>query len=1212
MNNAGAAAAARNGWDYVGGIRDMFINHGYCATDHYVVQLSESVWNQSNKEGSFHPNNLGQDVYARRLDNRIANTLGLMGYVAPPGTRVSGRVPGGVVTGDSFVVTFVAKPHSASRANPAYPATPLFFNGNQGLWSIRVDADLELTGTKARVFHATGPLKILQAGDLIGDRYITDLGTSVATMQDPVAAGNDPTTGRTPQRGDHRIVVWADTCTTNTNPCTAGSGQILLRGTHFDTDQDGLLDHWEKQGIDMNGDGTVDLNLQALGANYQQRDLFLEVDWSNPRPASADLGWSDEPAPGMLASLVQMFALAPAVGSIPAGITVHIDAGAGNDLAGNPFSQGMPAGVNPALLHGGQLIGQKADNTKHLDLVYFGVEGSINVPNLAARSFDDIKTQFFANTEGDARELVFHYAVLADFQDSLGTPVSTAATAADNSSWDLNGDGVNDAFSTITAAGPVALGKSDFVYVTSGTGAGQVRQGTGFHPNANPNQMILRQAWNIVPDATSTFVVVGSSSGKAEVTFYDTPDNAGVPGNDVMVTFGGWGVNAGGWLSNAFIQWRTLAHELGHTLGLRHGGVDHFAFKGGTGGNPPPGPLPGPPPPVPYAGPPYDSIMSYSHQTFVASAVTSFAGAGDAVYDDWGNLQLDFQNSMIHLGNSFGKGFGGADTTPETLFTIADYVALNNAPVDLTAPTATITAPPAGKLVGLGRGFAVTVSVADDQGIGGVTISFDVNGDGTIGPDESVAGESLGGGSYRGTFTGLGGTPAVRDVRVTVVDRSGNVGTATSTIEVTATPPLDLTAPLISSHVTPTPNAAGWSNADVVLTWDVADPDSGVGSTAGCDSTSVTGETSGTTFECHAVNIDGIGASAFVTIRLDRTAPAITADRTAANGAGWNNTDVTVAFTCADALSGVADCAPSVTVTTEGSGQSRSGTAVDQAGNSATVSVAGINIDKTAPTVVPTPSPPANSGGWNTTDVIVSFTCSDPGGSGVVACDGPATLSTDGAGQLVTGTATDAAGNIGSTSQTLNVDRGPPTWHTVATGSDSSGRRYLDIQVEDSTSGLASIAAPTAENVIVAVPVFTAGAPSVVVRITRVDGTLPTNLELDLTDLAGNTSVAAPAFPAAGATVDYFDLNERVPLVEETVTGTVLAGGAPVVGVLVRGYSDNGFSAHGRTDASGAFSIGVTRGSWWFSLDSLSHYRTPTQAHRFKPRFFAFGNWRRS
>jgi hypothetical protein len=88
-----------------------------------------------------------------------------------------------------------------------------------------------------------------------------------------------------------------------------------------------------------------------------------------------------------------------------------------------------------------------------------------------------------------------------------------------------------------------------------------------------------------------------------------------------------------------------------------------------------------------------------------------------------------------------------------------------------------------------------------------------------------------------------------------------------------------------------------------------------------------------------------------LTIRIDKTPPTIGGARTPpANQYGWNNTDVAVNFTCADALSGIAACGPTPQiVTTEGAGQSRVGEAIDLAGNTASTTVGGINIDKTPP-----------------------------------------------------------------------------------------------------------------------------------------------------------------------------------------------------------------------------------------------------------------------
>ena len=73
-----------------------------------------------------------------------------------------------------------------------------------------------------------------------------------------------------------------------------------------------------------------------------------------------------------------------------------------------------------------------------------------------------------------------------------------------------------------------------------------------------------------------------------------------------------------------------------------------------------------------------------------------------------------------------------------------------------------------------------------------------------------------------------------------------------------------------------------------------------------------------------------------ITVRIhgiDTVPPTISATASPpANAAGWNNTDVTVSFTCADARSGIASCPEPVTVTSEGGDQVVTGTAVPMRG----------------------------------------------------------------------------------------------------------------------------------------------------------------------------------------------------------------------------------------------------------------------------------------
>jgi hypothetical protein len=76
-----------------------------------------------------------------------------------------------------------------------------------------------------------------------------------------------------------------------------------------DSDGDNIPDAWETAGYDADGDGTIDVNLPALGADPLRPDIFVEVDTmnglANPPIASAP------GAPGTFAMARAMFAAAP-------------------------------------------------------------------------------------------------------------------------------------------------------------------------------------------------------------------------------------------------------------------------------------------------------------------------------------------------------------------------------------------------------------------------------------------------------------------------------------------------------------------------------------------------------------------------------------------------------------------------------------------------------------------------------------------------------------------------------------------------------------------------------------------------------------------------------------------------------------------------------------------------------------------------------------
>ena len=137
---------------------------------------------------------------------------------------------------------------------------------------------------------------------------------------------------------------------------------------------------------------------------------------------------------------------------------------------------------------------------------------------------------------------------------------------------------------------------------------------------------------------------------------------------------------------------------------------------------------------------------------------------------------------------------------------------------------------------------------------------------------------------------------------------------------------------------------------------------------------------------------DGKGGSHSDTVGItvqDTIPPVLVGSRAPGpNAQGWNNSDVTVTFTCTDSGSGVTSppVSPQV-VNGEGAGQSASATCTDAAGNFIGVSVTDINIDKTPPLVTITTPPNGATYALNAV-VAANYACTD-GLAGIASCAGP-------------------------------------------------------------------------------------------------------------------------------------------------------------------------------------------------------------------------------
>jgi hypothetical protein len=273
----------------------------------------------------------------------------------------------------------------------------------------------------------------------------------------------------------------------------------------------------------------------------------------------------------------------------------------------------------------------------------------------------------------------------------------------------------------------------------------------------------------------------------------------------------------------------------------------------------------------------------------------------------------------------------------------------------------------------------------------------------------------------------------------TVTDLAGNTASTSVTLSIGTKPPT------ITGAAAPAANSAGWNNTSVTVTWTCVSGTAPIASTSSPSVVTTEGANQVVTGTC--TDVAGNSASASVTVNLDKTPPTITASASPApNAAGWNTSAVTVTFTCADSLSGVATCPAPQVVSTPGANQVVQGTAVDAAGNSASAQVT-LNISETLPMILASVSPAANAAGWNNSNVTVSFSCT-PGGAPLVSCPTPQVITTEGAGIPVTGTVMDAAGAAATATVVIKLDKTPPTViPNLSPGPNSSGWETAPVTV---------------------------------------------------------------------------------------------------------------------------------------------------------------------
>lgn len=425
------------------------------------------------------------------------------------------------------------------------------------------------------------------------------------------------------------------------------------------------------------------------------------------------------------------------------------------------------------------------------------------------------------------------------------------------------------------------------------------------------------------------------------------------------------------------------------------------------------------------------------------------------------------------------------------------------------------------------------------------------------------------------------GESANESAHATVSDRAGNDTSAT-----VAGLKIDRTKP-VTSVTAP----SEWQRAGVTLSVHASDNLSGVAATyytiAGGEPQSGTSIALGHdgTYELAFWSVDGAGNEGVhgtATVRVDQTAPSIRHTITPEpNGDLWNNSDATVSFLCDDETSLVASCTADRVVSAEGTGITVVGTAVDNAGNEGS-DTATVNLDKTKPTIAGSTDRSPHASGWYDADVTVSFICGDDR-SGVASCQGSSTLS-EGAGQSVTGSVADKAGNTRSTTVSgIKVDKTKPVLTGEATTAPSGGGWYRgDVVVHwtcsDALSGIQGSC--PADSTVTGEGDDLSASASVSDLAGNSTTTTVSGLKIDRTDPVTQGSV-----PASPYTTGWYD----APV---TVTLTATDDGS---GVGTTRYTVDSGTARTYTDP---FTVGggIHTVTWW-STDKAGNVEATADGH---------------
>ena len=148
----------------------------------------------------------------------------------------------------------------------------------------------------------------------------------------------------------------------------------------------------------------------------------------------------------------------------------------------------------------------------------------------------------------------------------------------------------------------------------------------------------------------------------------------------------------------------------------------------------------------------------------------------------------------------------------------------------------------------------------------------------------------------------------VVDPNTSGVGRDGWIQVGSKYIPIHQDGTSDTTPPVITPMAAGTLGDNGWYTSNVSVSFSYEDPDSPISSAVGCDPTTQTADTAGTTFTC-TVTSEGGSSTASITVKRDTTPPSgIIWGPPYAEFLHQKNTLYVTDYGCGDSMSGIASC----------------------------------------------------------------------------------------------------------------------------------------------------------------------------------------------------------------------------------------------------------------------------------------------------------------